>query len=153
MKRIGCAVLGLAACVVLLAAATGDPPAPIRPLLYLGNDTHVIHLLTGEDNYSGFGVASTVGQVEQEGTGFLDLNTMSFALEGTVTTPSGDQIFWTGSGVMGPDMVLVFDGGTGRFENTHGELNSWEFTNMQQVVEWPFLTITFESKATGWTSY
>jgi hypothetical protein len=133
--------------------ATGGPAQPARPSIYRGSDTHVINMVTGEDHYSGHGVATCIGRAEQEGTGFVDLSTMSFSLAGTITTASGDTIFWTADTVMGPDMVLLFAGGTGRFEDAYGELSSWEFTDMEQVVEGDNLIITFNSVATGWIRY
>ena len=160
MKRmIGYVAFGLIFCVVLGATPISGPGGPfgpvqpVRPSIYRGHDTHVINMVTGEDYYSGYGVATCAGRVEQEGTGFVDISTMSFTLAGTITTASGDTIFWTADTVMGPDMVLVFAGGTGRFEDAYGELSSWEFTDMEQVVEGDYLIITFNSVATGWIRY
>jgi hypothetical protein len=160
MKRmIGYVAFGLVFCVVLGATPVSGPVGPFgpvqptRPLIYRGHDTHVINMMTGADHYSGYGVATHIGQVEQEGTGSVDLTTMSFTVAGIVTTASGDTVFWTGSGVMGPDMVLVFEGGTGRFEDAYGELSSWEFTDVEQIVDGDYLIMTFNSVATGWVSY
>ncbi len=160
MKRtIGCALLGFVISVAAQATA-GDLRRPLRPFLYLGHDTHVINLVTGEDTYTGYGECSTIGRTEQEATGWVDPQTVLnppihlLGAEGTVTTPSGDLIFWTAEdGFIGPNMVLSFEGGTGRFEHVEGELNSWEFTNVQLVVEGPIVTITFQSRATGWIRY
>ena len=145
--------LGLIFCAVFTVAVPGARSGERQPYDYRASETIVINLTTGQAVYSGSGVASHVGHFENEATGQVEPTTMSFQAAGTLTAADGDQIYWTASGVLGGDMLIVLDNGTGRFLNVSGELSSWETTNLVTKQENGFLTLTYDSAATGWISY
>ena len=153
MKRlVGFAAVALTLCMFLTATA-GDKGVPVtRPYWFHGHSTFVINLQTGEVTYSGIGEAAHVGRAENVASGYIDPNDV-LHLVGTVTSASGENIFWTVDDVQGPNTLLVLTGGTGRFEGVTGELNSWQTENEVQLLEWPLLTITSDQTAWGWISY
>lgn len=158
MKRlIRCAVLGLAACLLVQPSATADRQM-VRPHKYWASMVLMVNIDPdspdyGYTEYFDVGFGTHLGQATNYGTGHMDFTTGAWTATGTVTASDGSLLHWEVNGVIGPDLVVSVTSGTDRFEGASGELNSWVFGNQVDVIEWPYMITTNEAVATGWISY
>jgi hypothetical protein len=160
MKRmIGLVALGLAVCLLVQAAASGDGSGHERPYVFKADScTFRLNIDPSSPDYGQAeewqtGVATLRGRVTNHGGGYVDMETGVYSGSGVATDASGDETWWWIEDVIGPTMVVHIDGGTGRFEGAVGELNAFEFINVVEEVQWPYLITTCELRGTGWLIY
>ena len=114
--------LGLAACLTIEPALASLDKAVTRPVKVVeGHLTITIEPVTGEYEFTDWGMATHVGLVTNSGAGVLNLATGQF-LSGTgvIVTANGDLITWAVGTV--PNTV-DYTGGTGRFEGASGGIS------------------------------
>ena len=162
MKRlIGCAALGLVACILCQATASGegDGGQQQRPYTFMADSYwFVLNIDPSSPDFGqmeewGTGVATHRGKVSNHGGGHMNMQTGVYTGSGVATDASGEQTFWWIEDLFSPTAVVHIDGGTGRFEGATGELTNFEITNQQDEVQWPYQITTCELKVTGWIIY
>jgi len=139
-------VLAFAVCAILLPMTMSAEDQVTRPFKAQSNATQVVNLMTGDWLFEEWGEGTHTGRYTNEGSGHPGYGS------GVLTAADGDQIFWDVTQVGGNPPVVVFTGGTGRFENASGELTG-ETSNMEVVIDWPTMTITATVHYTGWIRY
>ncbi len=157
MKRmIGCAALAVAMCGLIPGTAGENQQK--RPYGITGDWRFVVNidpesLEYGQVEELGTGIAIHRGWVIVQAAGQLDFETGVYTGEGIATDAAGEETWFWIEDVISPTGVVHIDGGTGRFEGATGELNAWEFTDVVEEVQWPYLIRTCKLKGTGWITY
>jgi hypothetical protein len=113
------ATIMLAACLTIKPAMASLKNPVTRPVKVIeGHLTITIDPVTGDYQFTDWGMATHVGLVTNSGAGVLNLATGQFVSgTGVIVTANGDLITWAVGTV--PNTVL-YTGGTGRFEGASG---------------------------------
>ena len=149
-------VLALAVCALLLSAtASVKNPVP-RPFKLDAEHTLIVDLTTFPVCSwwidSEVGEATHVGRFTASGEGTIDLSSGHLEGSGCDTAANGDKVFWDITGEGSNPTILIFTGGTGRFEGASGSFTITVTAQTQQI-EPPLLIIAETFSGIGTITY
>lgn len=145
-------IAAVAVCAVALAAM-GSTKNPVeRPLQVTATAVWVLNLTDGNAVCAPEGEATHLGRFTAAGAGVWDLeNLLVKSGSGAVTAANKDAINWQ----VGPNNSVIFQGGTGRFNQVSGWFST-ELVAPPMIVPGPTpdtVTITVEYIGTGTITY
>jgi len=118
MKKLSAiGIASLALCALGLPALASEKNPVTRPGQNHGNITAVMELATGLCDFSDWGESTHVGRYSATGWAQMGPTGTFIAGQGTVVAANGDTLDWEIDGTSG---VIVWTGGTGRFEGATG---------------------------------